>query len=288
MQEVSSMDKLNIPFFYQLGTQLNPLTKMKVESQNQVNILIAAYPVRNSINSLLNWSGRLKVCHASARAFITAIDVAQKKFTEAKPEDATKNDTSVNWAFQQVIDKAKTFETVLSEELLTISAYSASQKGIYSTSDLIDQASNIFPPSVLGKLSQSIIQEVNQAGRCLAFDISTATGFHMLRATEEVLHKYYLIVCEPKVQSKLDSWGAYIAALYKLTEQESQAKENVKNHVKKVLALLQQIKDQDRNIIMHPEISLSEDEAFILFEITKSSILAMADKLPINKPGAVN
>jgi len=230
----------------------------------------------------------LKVCHASARAFITAIDVAQKKFTEAKPEDATKNDTSVNWAFQQVIDKAKTFETVLSEELLTISAYSASQKGIYSTSDLIDQASNIFPPSVLGKLSQSIIQEVNQAGRCLAFDISTATGFHMLRATEEVLHKYYLIVCEPKVQSKLDSWGAYIAALYKLTEQESQAKENVKNHVKKVLALLQQIKDQDRNIIMHPEISLSEDEAFILFEITKSSILAMADKLPINKPGAVN
>jgi hypothetical protein len=183
--------------------------------------------------------------------------------------------------FQEVITTAGRFETILYEELRVLPTYSASKKGAYSTSDLIDNAEVVFPDPMLKTLSQAIIGEVRQAGKCLAFDIPTASGFHMLRATEGVLHEYYLVICKPKKKDKLDSWGAYITALYKLTQDGSAIDDETKNHIKKVLALLQQVKDEDRNQIMHLEVVLNDDQAFALFEITKGAIMAMAEKLPI-------
>ena len=147
---------------------------------------------------------------------------------------------------------------------------------------MINNAEIVFPKSVLKTLNIDIVREVREAGKCLAFDIPTASGFYMLRATEGILHEYYLVVCKPKKQDKLDNWGAYISALYKLSEDESTIDET-KNHIKKVLALLQQVKDQDRNQIMHLEVVLNDDEAFVLFEITKTAIMTMAEKLPIIK-----
>lgn len=277
------MEKINLPFFYQLGSQLNPLSKMKATSQNRIDIYIAGMTVRASVVALLTWGGGLRVCYSGARALVDAIDDAQKWVAAQKtPGDWTKVDASVDWKFQQLIEKAKNFETVLSEELLTLSAYLATKKGIYSTSDLIDRAERVFPPSVLEKLSEAVTQEVAHGGRCLAFDIPTAAGFHMLRATEAVLHEYYVAVCKPKSKSKLENWGAYISVLYKLTEKTT-TKADVKGHVKRVLALLQQVKDQDRNVIMHPEVVLTANEAFVLFEITKGAIMAMSDKLPEHK-----
>jgi hypothetical protein len=280
-----NMEKVNLPFFYQLGSQLNPLSKMQVTPQNRIEILFATYGVRNNVLTLLNWGGGLKVCHSSANALIKAIDEIQKWASNTKTtEKWTEEDPGVDWQFQQVIEKAKNFEAILSEELPLLSAYWATKKGIYSPSDLIDNAEKVFPPSVLEKLSESAVQEVAQGGRCLAFDISTASGFHMLRATEEVLHDYYIAVCKPKSKGKLENWGAYISALYELTKETSTTKADIKDHIKRVLALLQQIKNQDRNLIMHPEIILNADEAFILFEITKSAIMAMSDKLPKRLP----
>ena len=213
------MDKINLPFFYRLGSQLSPLGKMNAQPQTRFDILMATYSVHSSVTTLLTWSGGLNVCHPAAKALLDAIQKAQDWASQKKPQDFSKDDLVADWTFQQVCDKAKSFETVLSEELLTISAYYATQKGIYSIPDLIDQAAKVFPPSVLEKLSQSVLQEVTYGGRCLAFDIPTASGFHMLRATEAVLHDYYLAVSKPKSKAKLDNWGAYIAALHKLTEQ---------------------------------------------------------------------
>lgn len=279
----NTVDKVNLPFFYRLGAQINTLTKTAPTPQNRFNTLFAAWQVRESINGLLGWGGRLSVCRTSGQALVKDIEAAVEMWNSAKQEDRSKSDSPINKQIQNVIGKAKTFETVLCEELAMVSAYSVSKKGAYSTPDLIDTAENVFPVSVLETLNGEIIREVREAGKCLAFDIPTASGFHMLRATEGVLHEYYLVVCKPKKKDKLDNWGAYIAALYKLTQSESRIGDKTKNHIKKVLALLQQIKNADRNQIMHLEVVLDNDQAFVLFEITKGAIVAMAEKLPIIK-----
>jgi len=135
-----------------------------------------------------------------------------------------------------------------------------------------------LPESILKKISNEIVEEIRQSGRCLAFDVATASAFHIMRATESVIHKYYLQVCKPEPEKKLANWGLYIAKL-------SQSQDP---RVKEVVALLQQIKDRHRNLIMHPEIVLNPDEAFTLFEIAQSAIITMAGNLPIVKGKVTN
>ena len=206
---------------------------------------------------------------------LAAIDGVNQWFAGATKEQYGEKIEPPDVAFRQVIAKAKQFETVLSAELETLATYHATQKGIYSTSDLIERAENVFPSSVTRKLGAAVVEEIRQSGRCLAFDNATACGFHIMRATEAVLHGYYLAVCKPKPRPKarLENWGAYIAELRKSKDQD----------VQEVVALLQQIKDQHRNLIMHPEVALSPDQAFTLFEIAQGAIIAMATKLPTPK-----
>ena len=91
-----------------------------------------------------------------------------------------------------------------------------------------------------------------------------------MRASEAVMHQYYLAVCKPPKPDPLENWGAYIAELLKSGD----------SSVKETVALLKQVKDHHRNLIMHPEVVLSPDEAFTLFEIAKGAMMAMAGKLP--------
>ena len=188
-----------------------------------------------------------------------------------KPSEWEKEDLGADAIFQEIIKIANELEIVLSAELQTLATYNITQKGIYSTTDLIERAERILPEQVLGKIGQMAVGEVRESGKCLAFDCATASAFHMMRATEEVMYRYYVSVCKPKPVKRLKNWGAYIAQLSKSNKPE----------VKEIVAMLQQIKDRHRNLIMHPEIVLTIDEAFTLFEIAQGAIIAMADNITV-------
>lgn len=270
-----TMEKISLPFFYQLGSQLKPLTEYEVRADNRVQIFIACVFVKGNIRLLLDQFTTLTVCRTAGEELINAIGNIEKWWKETAPDDMSKPNYSVDAEFRQVVNKAKEFQVVLSAELQTLATYHVTQKGIYSTTDLIERAENILPRPVLVKMSPQVIEEIKQSGRCLAFDSATASAFHILRATEALMHQYYISMCKPspKPTGMLDSWGAYIAEFQKSTKPE----------VKEVVAMLQQIKDQHRNLIMHPEVVLSPDEAFALFEIAQGAIIAMAHKLPAAK-----
>lgn len=284
--EGSSVEKINLPFFYQLGALLNPLTKMQVEPKDRIDFLLAAVNAKATIVELCKMDVGLSVCILSAKALMEAVDQSFDAWKATVSKEKTKDsEDNLDAACKLVIERAKTFETVLSQELPMLSAYYVTQTGIYKTSDLIERAAKDIPEPILDKLNSSIIYEVTQAGRCLAFDVPTACGFHMLRATEAVLHEYYIAVCKPKNQKKLDSWAAYIVSLHKRTE-DAKCKAELKEHIARVLALLKQVKNQDRNQIMHPELVLDTNQAHILFKITTTAIMVMADKL--HKPKEQN
>ncbi len=269
------MEKIDLPFFYQLGAQLGPLTEFNVQSDNRVQIFIACVPVQNSIRLLLDRFLTLTVCRAAGEELTSVIQDIIEWFRKTPGNELSKKDYSVDAKFNQVINKAKEFQTVLSAELQTLATYHATQKGIYATADLIERAEKVLPASLLSKISPEVKEEIRQSGRCLAFDSGTSCAFHIMRAVEAVMHEYYIAVCEPepKPTKRLESWGAYIAEFQKSPKPEA----------KEVVALLQQIKDQHRNLIMHPEVVLSPDEAFSVFEIAKGAITVMADKLPTPK-----
>lgn len=266
------MEKINLPFFYQLGALLRPLTEMEAKDTNRFDIYVAANRVIGYVRSLLDSYSTLTVCRNSGEELIKTTEEMLKWLRSTPHDEWEKEDHSINLKCSQLINAAKEFQTVLSAELLKLETYYVTQKGIYDTTALIARTENVLPASVLNKIDKKVAIEIRESGKCLAFDCATASAFHMMRATEAVMHKYYLHVCEPRSKKKLENWGAYIAKLSQSQDSE----------VKEVVAMLQQIKDRHRNLIMHPEIVLSPDEAFILFEVAQGAIIAMADKLPAN------
>jgi len=268
------MERINLPFYYQLGTMLNSLTKYEYEVKNRVEFIGLCYRVDPYIRAVINMQ-QLAVSRKLGIELVTAIVDVQKWISENPPEKWDKADYTLDIKIRDIISKSKEYETVLVNELYTLDAYNPPQKGIYSTTYLIEQAERLFPQSILDKIDDKVINEVRESGRCLAFDIWTASAFHILRAMELVLHNYYLCVCKPSPlpKKRLENWGAYIKELQKSTDPS----------VSEVIAILQQIKDKHRNLIMHPDAVLSADESFTLFEIAQGAIIAMVSALPVPK-----
>jgi hypothetical protein len=266
------MEKIDLTFFQNLGFQLHSLTELSPYGENRVDILIAGLTIMSTIDNLIVSFPTLNVCLGKKDELFKAINEGRRWFKQASNEDKEKKDSSIDWKFREIINRAKEFEVVLTAELQTLAVYHVTQKGIYSTSDLIVKAENTLPQSILLKVNQQVIEEIRQSGRCLALDCGTACAFHIMRAIEMVMHEYYVAVCKPnpKPRKRLNNWGAYI----------DKFRNSPKPEVTEIAVLLQQIKDKHRNLIMHPDITLSMDEAFTTFEIAQGVIIAMAAKLP--------
>lgn len=265
------MEKISLPFFYEVGASLGPLAKLSPDPNNRIPIYLASFQVHRYVYTLLTSFASLAVCRGKAIQLINAIIEAQKWMNQREPDRWKETDHNADVSFQNVVNNAKDFETILSAELQTLASYHVTQKGAYSTPDLIERAELTLTESVRTKLSSQIIGEIRQSGRCLAFDNPTASGFHIMRAVEAVMHQYYIAVCKPNpCPTHLENWGAYIKELQKSSDPV----------VRETVAVLQQIKDNDRNLIMHPERVLSPDDALRLFEISKGAIMAMATRLP--------
>jgi hypothetical protein len=162
-----------------------------------------------------------------------------------------------------VTNSLQTFETVLSAELQSISTYWVSRKLAYETRLLIEEGDKLLPDKIKAEVPDVAIQELQQAGKCVAFDIPTAAGFHIIRATESVIRKYYSIVVGKPPKPKMRNWGAYIKNL------EGAGAD------KKVTGFLDHIRENYRNPVMHPEETLSSEDAQALLGICVSAIVAM-------------
>lgn len=269
--EGTAMEKLNLNLFYQLGSCLNHIAKMNIDDVGKVyNFSLYVDKVKISIELLRDAFPDLIFCKDDANELLSSINDLYQWL------ENTRRDRYANWGGEmdnkgkQIIINAQKFEPVLLAEIQKLEAFHITRKMGYGALALISHFEETFSDTTRCKLDEDVIEEIRQGGRCLAFDCYTAFGFHIMRATEAVVHQYYIVVCKPASQKPLDNWGAYISALRKIEDDD----------VKKVIALLQQIKDIDRNPIMHPEWVLTQDESTEVFDSAKAAIAAMAKRLP--------
>jgi hypothetical protein len=160
------------------------------------------------------------------------------------------------------------FEPVLRADLSVADAYFVTRKGAFDSLVLIFNAEELFPAAMASKVPDAV-REVREAGKCLAFEVCTAAGVHVLRALEIVLKAYFRAVTNGEPLPKNRNLGTYIRKL-----------EELKVGGPKVLAVLRQIKDLHRNPLMHPEETLDKEAAISLFGIVISAIGAMLPDIP--------
>jgi hypothetical protein len=165
------------------------------------------------------------------------------------------------------------FETSLDDDLARLPTYIVEPVGAYSSDMLISYADAIFPLLLRDGaiIPPQAIEDFRFAGKCLAFDVPTACGFHVFRATDAMLRKY----CDhfgAVLKGTGRDWGRYIQALKDvLAAQTAPKKPNVRT-----VELLDSIRANDRNPLIHPEQNLDSDEALAAFDLCKNAVLLMA------------
>jgi hypothetical protein len=222
---------------------------------------------------------QLEFCNEAANKLYNAINIVVPiKWEDAHEKWTKRADPELplpHWERQNVMDAAKEFETVLKTELNNADTYFIDPKGTHKTSVLLSNASKEIPDSILKDVASEVTDDFNQAGKCLLFDNSTAVGFHLMRAIESVIYAYLKKLTGKDMPIKSRNWGAYIRVL-KTSKADN-----------RVIGMLEHIKDTYRNPILHPEVTLSSQEAQVLFGLSVSAIVLIVTAMKASKGAAL-
>lgn len=127
-----------------------------------------------------------------------------------------------------------------------------------SAHSLVEEIENCFSLDAWKIVGRDAKRELEESGKCLAFERYTAAGFHALRGVECVIRQY-IEALTGSLPTKRD-WGSYIDVL----------KRNGADP--KLTAVLDNIRTLDRNPLMHPEDWLDVDEAVGIFTVSQTAI----------------
>ena len=268
------MKKLNLHDIYNFSKQITPLASLDENANlNLKAVAFTLYFARNSAISMTrDDSPLLGATRRAVGNLIEKIDaVIPRSF-----EEITKIDDSKTLGLYEAysVKKALTeLESVLGNDMPGISAYLVSKKGIYDTEALIEHAENHLVPEIAAYLPIQAITDLREAGKCLAYEVSTACAFHLWRAVETVMGMYYQRLTGKTLEDDniTRNWGTYIIALRKAKADP------------KVTTFLDHIRGEYRNPQTHPEETVSLGEAQGLFAVAMTSITQMisaTQKLP--------
>jgi hypothetical protein len=173
----------------------------------------------------------------------------------AVPESITEFDANI------LRDQVHEFETLLDDELKRLPVYVLDEDkvGNFSIRKLLHGAANGYPKRTRDRLTLESRNEIDEAGKCLVYERSTAAGFHILRSVELTIRQYLLAIpgfVMPPLNRQ--NWGEYLKLL-----KDNGATREVTDH-------LHNIKDNYRNPLMHPEDSMDTDEAISIFAVAQS------------------
>jgi hypothetical protein len=264
--------KLNTHEIYKLGITLFPLSEFKQQDTTMTAVIIPLLRSRAELNRHIGEDGIFspsckRATAALLRAFIDA--GLPEKFEQGF--DGEKKVT--RYQIINIQQRLKDFETVLANELPGLSTYYVITKGIYSTDDLITHADQHLPESLRCDLPEQAKKDMKEAGRCLAFEVPTASAFHMWRAVESVMNKYYEHLTGKTFEAAeiLRNWGQYIKAL---EDAGADAK---------ITVFLDHIRAEYRNPISHPSENVDLDNAFGLFGTSFSVIGQIIKEIQTDK-----
>jgi hypothetical protein len=192
---------------------------------------------------------------------------------EFSPEHFEKDFSS--WQYGGIPKKIESFRSVFEAECHDVDVYSVGQIAIYKTQALVANGSHTIAAGYRQDMSEEAIKEFDDAGRCLAFDLPTACGFHALRGTELVMDDYLRSF---GVAKSAKSWNDYIIAFQKIRD----SKDAKRKPSEKVSAMLDRMRSLDRNPLMHPREVLDRVGANHLFSLSAITVVEMIKDMRSN------
>lgn len=256
-------------YLYQLGLQIHPVGDFPAGFGRKTTWAHARHPLivaEGALQVFLNQSiYRPQTAYQDGDNLL-----AQIRATKTHYETLGNPDQELDFMdVYQLQDLVQRFESVVAAEFGMLELYKVGQKGGYNTSDLIVRGETLFPADLPIKVPAALF-DVREATKCLAFELPTACAFHLHRANESVLHRYYDAVTGGAKRPKSRNMGDYLNSL---------SEKNMGNQ--QVRTALRDVKDLHRNPLIHPEHSLETvDEAIDLLGAIRSLIGFMLREIP--------
>ena len=268
------MKRINEFALYELAGHLKQLTNYSVGTR-KADAWLDAMLAHNALEQLLYGDPvTIEFSHESANDLLVHIRSQYLTDHEGKdlgPFDVHEKDILEHWSIDRYKDLLGRFEAVFAEEMRAAATYFIPRFGIYHTPSLVDNADNVFPASVKAFIPYKSEEDWKAAGKCLAFGLYSASGFHITRSIEGVLEHYYQQFCNKPTKKTLNNWHSYLEALGKVATSPKPSE--------KTLAGIEHMKNHSRNPLVHPRIVLSETDAALLFDSGKALIISMASEI---------
>jgi hypothetical protein len=263
------MQRVDGFYLYQVGSQIHPLTEFAY-GMTWSQIHIPAFVAQGALEPLITRTVfQLRTSVQSGNALLNVLRDINAFIIDQNNSDKYQDqvDPNIIWRLQTNI---AAFEAVLAAELSLIPLYVVSPKGGLVLSELIDSGYVCFPPDLWSKVPEAIA-DVQEATKCVAFELCTAAGFHLHRANEAVLRVYFGMVANGVRPPRSGNMGDYLTVMEKHDLGEP-----------KVRAALTQLKNLHRNPLMHPDQSLADvDEAISLMGAVRSAMGEMLKTIPV-------
>jgi hypothetical protein len=134
----------------------------------------------------------------------------------------------------------------------------------FAVDKLLEDVGKLMPAGVFAGLKEDAKYDFSQAGRCIAFEVPTAAGFHLMRGTEAVLRDFYRrIVRRDRVDPLM--WGPITAHLRKRRDTPDEV----------LMNNLDNLRRSFRNPTQHPEKIYDIDEAQDLMALSFDVVVRM-------------
>jgi hypothetical protein len=269
------MQRVDGYYLYSVGSQIHPLSEIKgkaaweTEPSKATTYAEAFLPIivaEGALEPLLMRSVfRLRTSVQAGQKLLDAIRAIKAKCTDSQYTTA-----HVDWFEAYTLaNLLTTFESILQAEMALIPLYVVMPKAGYDTTTLIENGVDCFPLETAVKVPEAV-GDLKEGTRCIAFGLNTAAGFHLHRANEAVLRRYWDIVSQGKPRPVRGNMGDYLNQM----KQSNFGDENVR-------AALDHLIKFHRNPLIHPEQNIdSADDAIALMNSIHNAVVQMLKVIP--------
>lgn len=269
-ERLGHVAKIDAALFYHLGATIVPLTHPRSPTAT-VGDLLDMVVARPFLLWFVSAEQRAipvsSSCLDAGKALIFAIDalfgpvVLSKDVTDAKALRAEPH------LVYNITTAAATFASILRSEISELETYLFAEAGTHSVAKLLRRAEATFM-GLEGELPPEVVSEIREWGKCVAYELPTAAGFHILRATELMIIHYLDRVSPGITASILDpSWKTYIDALRRAKCADT------------ITSSLHQIRNLYRNRVIHPEEILTAPQSEAISGVAKAAIYSLVTDL---------
>jgi len=267
-----ALDWFNPNVFYILGRDLQTIS-LQAQQQERFSLIQPLARVTVYLDAIFskNNDAKRSLLPLKTSEFQAAKLKAKVEMLLGDITNETANKPFAPSEITELNERIQEFQTVLAADLGKGATYVVHQLGLYAVDSLITSAHRVFE-NYEDRVPEPAKWDTDQAGRCLAFDLPTAAGFHIARATEAMLLKYLSAFGKKVEKESQRNWGQYTNLL-----RETDATE-------KVIATIDQIRTLHRNPLLHPEQTLEMPEAMSLWAICCSAIQAMVADIERKQP----